>query len=294
MSKRVLRSPLKLLAATSVAIFSLLAVFTSTAAWFDSQRSLNNGANQMEINVAGPLEKIDVYRAETANVDGYEFASTPIQEILVSDWIGGDAVFGYKNSGDSSYHTYDDSKDALTMNPSVLVDGEPFADPFSPLSPYHPLMMVFTYRETIDASEERVKIYAETDHNFIEDSIAPAPSNELLAGEGIKADGNPLSSFIRTYSKGYDENTNVPFTYTAQALKDNSMQKSSFVTIQEEQTPVFNNEPTLFATQTGSVKKVAVIFEYYIDAVEYVYSNNIGNPIIDDVIYAICDWRLYV
>ena len=294
MSKKVLRSPLKLLAATSVAIFSLLAVFTSTAAWFDSSKSLGNNAGQMEVNVAGPLERIDVYRAETANVDRYVFSSTPIQQIKVSDWTGGDAEFEYKNSGDSAYHSYDDSKDAVTMNPSVLVDGEWFEDPFSPLSPYHPLMMVFTYREEINASEERVKIFAETDHSFIEDAVAPAPSGEALTGEGIKSSGNPLSSFIRTYSKGYAAVTNIPFTYTAQALKDNSMQKSSFVTIQEEQTPVFDNEPTIFSTQTGNVKKVAVIFEYYIDAVEYVYSNNIGNPIIDNVIYATCDWRLYV
>ena len=40
------KTALKLVSATSMTVFSLLSVFTATAAWFDSQRNLNEGASQ--------------------------------------------------------------------------------------------------------------------------------------------------------------------------------------------------------------------------------------------------------
>ena len=291
MSKNALRSPLKVLAATSVAIFSLLTVFTSTAAWFDSRRTLNNGANQMEVNVVGDLDTIDIYRPTTATVEEYVFGSTPIQTIHVKDWDSGMAVFEYKNAGDSSYSPYTTDA-AVNMNPTITIGGESLPDPFSPLSPYHPLMMVFTYRSEVNAAQDKVKISAETSHNFLTPS--KTPTGEALAAETILSAGNPLSSFIRTYSKGYDANTSVPLTYTASALEDSSMQKGSFATLNGNDVPTFNSSPVFYTKNTGNIKKVAVIFEYYIDVIEYIYSYHLTNAVLENTITTVCDWSLYV
>lgn len=291
MNKKALKSPLKILAATSVTIFSLLSVFTSTAAWFDSQRNLKNGANEMAVSVTGDLESINIYRATTADVNGYAFNPVPTQTII-AEWTGGEPVFKYKNAGDAEYSDYTSSA-KITMNPNVIIDNVSMEDPFSPLSPYHPLMLVIEYREEIDASEKKVKISAETNKNFL--TPAKSVTNVNLPAETIAATGNPMSSFIKTYSKGYDKDDEVDFSFTSSTLESSSsIQKSSFATLNGDQLPTFNSSPVFFTDNQNQIKKVALILEYNIEVIEYIYYYHLGESILDNTITAICDWSLMI
>ncbi len=280
---------MKILAMTSVTLFSLLSLFMGAAAWFQSNRNVNNAADGMEISLNGNLASIDVYRATTTNVDGYTFSSTPIQEIIVESWNENGAVIKGREYGEEEWTAYS-SCPAINMNPNITVAGEQVEDPFSPLSPYHPLMLVFTYKEELDASADKIRIYAETNRRFLAPS--KSPSGASLAAETIQAEDNPMSSFIRTYSKGYDGETAVDFSYTRAQLS--AMQSGSFATLDGENLPTFNDRPTFFEDNTHSVKKVAMIFEYNIDVIEYIYYYYVGWTLLDNTITALCDWRLYV
>lgn len=270
-------------------IFSLMAVFTGTLAWFNANRVINNGANQMEIGVVGDLESVTIYRADAASLEGYTFNQTPIQTIRVSNWSGGTPVLQYKNAGDADWSDYSGAA-AINMNPNIIVDGDSLEDPFTPLSPYHPLLMVVEYSDEIDCSERSVKISAETENNF----IAPSKGGDdnPLTAVGIKSSNNPMSSFIKMYAQGYGKNDSVLFSYTTSNLE--SMQTSSFATINESSVPTFNKTPVIFNDNESAIKKVAIIFEYNIDAIDYIYYYYVGEEALDNTIGTICDWSLYV
>ena len=280
---------LKILAAASMALFSLLSVFAATTAWFDSVRSLDDYANQMQIDIIGNLHSIEVYRADTADADGYVFSQTPAQEIIVERWESGAAVFKCKNAGDTEYTSYDTAP-PINMTPDIIIGEDPFEDPFTPLSPYHPLYLVFTYRETVDAATDRIKITAETQKSFL--TPAKSPTGASLTPEPLSTDSNPMSSFIQTYALGYGEEEDVKFNFTTAEL--GTLQHSSFASLDGEGYPVFNSSPTFFEDNTNSLKRVGIIFEYYFELIEYIYYYHVGDPILDNTIRSLCDWRLFV
>lgn len=282
------KNNLKIAAMTSVVIFTLFAVFSGSVAWFNTMQALSNDTSDMAVGLVGDLESIDIYSTTSADADGYVFSQTPIQQIRVTSWADGNASFQAR-SGSGDWISYS-SCPAIDMNPDVVIDNLEMDDPFSPLSPYHPLMFVCTYREEIDASKNNVRVYAETSHSFLADAVTPAGAP--IAGEAIQATGNPLSSFIHTYSKGYDLSTSVDFSYGTEDLE--AMQHSSFATLNGNNAPIFDANPTFFYDAENNVKKVAIIFEYNFPVIEYIYFKNVGLPVLDDVITATCDWRLYV
>ena len=147
MGKSLMKSPLRILAATSVSIFSLLTVFTSTAAWFDSRRSLDNGANQMEVAVTTQFKSLSIYRAVNATDEGYYFSQTPDYVTDPSrDWVANPVI-----SLGSPLNL-----DPATPNPA----------PYSPLSHHHPLMIVVEYVQEINASQNPFAIVGYTDDYF--------------------------------------------------------------------------------------------------------------------------------
>ena len=47
----------------------------------------------------------------------------------------------------------------------------------------------------------------------------------------------------------------------------------------------------------GDTKYIAVIIDYYSDAIEYIYSSFLGDPILesyDSILHFICDWTMEV
>lgn len=308
------KSPLKIMAATSVALFSLLTVFTSTAAWFDSNRNINNEAGQMEITIAHNLKEIRIYPAETANLaEGYEFSTTPIQTITVdtgasptnSDWQ-------YEDSQGSTQGY--DSADPVTMNPQIVDPTDSSGvhmidDPFSPISPYHPLLMVIEYiNPVVPSNTDPLAVKMHTDHNFLTParSSYSKESNDLPAEMVIQDDSVfPLSSLIHTYSYGYTDANDIPFEYaltpeqvTASKPNVSSLQHGSFASIAtKNNAPIamFDQDPTIYTVSSGEgISCVAIILEYYVEVIEYIYSYYVGEEALEVNHDAYCDWRMLV
>ena len=64
------KNALKLVAATSMTIFSLLSVFSATAAWFDSQRNLNEGATSFGVASGSTINLVSCYALRYDGANG--------------------------------------------------------------------------------------------------------------------------------------------------------------------------------------------------------------------------------
>ena len=216
---------LKIIAATSMAIFTLLTTFSATFAWFLAQREVNSGnqENPFPIKKIDTLvESIDFYKyigtTSTERVDGvdttiYAFEPTSSGEIDVSDT------------------SIDGSAPAITMGTYSLSD------------PHHLMMIVFKIKHSTG------KISANTDFSYLANlkatptstvatysafsnvdvsSVANGAIYEVTTDEehgnittqytfdkehtkwtmsyyDLRQNGNPLSSAVRYYSFAFDE-----------------------------------------------------------------------------------------
>lgn len=265
------KSPLRILAATSVTLFSLLSVFTATAAWFDSSRTFNNGMSQMNINTTVEVESISVHQALKANATGYYFNKTAA----------------------ATYMPGQSESTGLPMDPAN--------DPFSPLEPYHPVLMVINYRQTINVAQlGQVSIDASTNQGFV-CSIEDQPSSQSL-----QQSGNPLSCIVDFFTLPYDEETALPtssltidqqsvtaYYYTPSEIKTGNWTTSHFAYM-EDSSAHFRQNINLCTVTTGSVGKIAVIMEYNIEVISFIYGQYIGAGVLDNNISFSCDWTLYV
>ena len=278
MKKAALRSPLKILSATSVAIFSLLAVFTSTAAWFDSVRNVQNGANFMPVE---PLEHeftLNVHHAVHADKNAYYFHPTPTTTVSAS------------------------SQGVNVVLEDALIDLDPREEAYSLTDPYHPLLITVEYGTEIEAtSATPLNIFAKTDSYFICETV----TDEYSAG--LQADDNPLSSIIKGYSFGYDtiassSPTDIPtqdYSSTEDCLYFSASdlasadKKFSFATISGEQAS-FSHYVDFFRKSSGAYNKVAIIIEYDPDLIEYICNSYLGNELLNDTINFVCDWTTFI
>lgn len=69
---------LKIIAATSMTIFSLACVFVATIAWFSANRAVNGNGNGFEIgNEGGIIENVKLHELEKIATGGYSFDENP-------------------------------------------------------------------------------------------------------------------------------------------------------------------------------------------------------------------------
>ena len=69
---------LKIIAATSMTIFSLACVFVATIAWFSANRAVNGKGNGFEIgNEGGIIESVKLHKLNTNATGGYSFDENP-------------------------------------------------------------------------------------------------------------------------------------------------------------------------------------------------------------------------
>ncbi len=246
----------------------------------------------MSIRVVSDFKSINVYRSTTANVNEYVFSTTPAQTIEIERWDGATPVFRSSVDGGANWSAYSTAP-AINMNPDLSIDDQSVPDPFSPLSPYHPLLFVVEYEKVRDASSQAVEIRAQTNSGFLIEGTKSS-SGTPVGTATLKQSGNPMSNFIMTYAQGYGSDDDVQFSYTADYLSGSNMQKNSFAKINGNGEAQFDDEMSVFQSTTEQIKKIGVIFEYNFDVIEYIYYKLLGNALLDNVISATCDWSLMI
>lgn len=278
------KNALKLVAATSMTIFSLLSVFSATAAWFDSQRSLGNGANEMGIVAVEESFTLKVHHAVHADANGYYF--NPVAS----------ATIEASTSGDSSI---DDL--SINLDPNTVE--------YSPMNQYHPLLIVVEYNRVYNTAQSPLTILASTDSYFMCDTEEDGSSKS-----GLNASGNPLSSAIHGYSFGYYSSAasnptnfatatysgganpvaNCPY-FSASTLANDRNKHFSFASVSEiTGTAHFDHNIDFFRASSGSYDKVVFIIDYNISLIEYICNEYLGNALLSEPIGFTCDWTTFI
>ena len=278
---------MKILAMTSVTLFSLLSLFMGAAAWFQSNRNVNGNADALEITNIQDFASLEIHAVSSVDT---ESGSSPI----------------YTFNSTAAYTIGPDGK----MTSSVPLSTE--ANPFESLTPYHPLLFIVRYDHVI---EDQLYIRGKTDKKFICPIAGKPAVSETITGEEEERP-YPLSSVVCFHSKVYETDTdlinnsttvvdpedpenpqvvNRQWTYVKSEIEDSDAgwTTSSFATLSGN-TPDFNQQIVLESDSSGTTSAVAIIVEYNIDVLNYISGYYIGEDFITTNLPFSCDWILEI
>lgn len=325
------KKTVSVIAATAMSLFSLLAVFSATIAWFAMNKNVDG--NGMEIGVArisGHLQNVYIHSFNSANSNQntYSFNKTPL------------ASFSY--SWENRRMVADQG------NPSSWNMGD-----FTSLDKDHPLLMLFAFDKDY-ASTTVGDMYIKGITTVGGDSLVTTTVNGSLetSGGGFlgarNAQGAPFYTLPQTQVKDAEHPESILIkrdpvyndqgqqaTYQDGTLKYNDYYALSSVVTFKNQTfsnsayetfssgsylsftrsalqsdesfttinnatdkYVFNQTPYLYKSDgSETVKYVALIIEYSPEAIGYIYSTYLGDSGLnkyDSLLRFNCDWSLEV
>ena len=287
---------ISIVALTSMTIFSLFAVFSGAFAWFTSVNSLSMSGDQFPVVVGnGHLESVTFHRmvsktrdATTGNATSFTFDSNAVGTITY-DWATDSASFVPTTEGDTSIALSD----------------------YEPLDKEHPLLLLFHLSEAYDTSYDPITIQATAGATgYLGEKNADATPKYRLKDESVvyKTIGTTdyywLSSVVQFYNCTFaDDSISYQMAVDSAYATTNSLplldNNSRFVSADNEHdTCSFDADDTLFSSTTGTVKNIAIVIDYYPDAIEYIYSTYLGNTILEDtyegILHYWCDWTMEV
>ena len=306
MKNKLLKSPLKVLAATSVTIFTLLSVFTSTAAWFDSRRSLDNGGDKFEVqSLSGRLSSITFHHLsskgrdnETGDLLSFTFNPTPVGTL-----------------------TYDWNSDSASYVPTAQGDTRIELDTYDPLDKEKPLLLMFHLDQAYQTTGPSIYIDAMTNApGFLGERDGATPAYELddpdtiiatethtIDEQEVKVNFYWLSSVVQFYNVIFPDDDSLSYTYAldsdyaeAQSIPYLAKNQQRFVSVNNStEVSSFNSRTTMFSSKNGdTINTIGLVIDYFPDAIEFIYSTFLGDPILetdyDGFLHFLCDWSMEV
>ena len=314
---------LKLVGATSVTLFSLVAVFAASIAWFAANKQNDSSGMGATINsVNGRLNYVYFHALDDNTPDNttYSFNKTPfatyqynwesqqmqtVGSITTSSWEMGDYTSLDKNhrmlmifefdkdyvstaagdmfvratttvGGNSLVYAYADS-DTEHTTPLYTTDGGGYLGArTSAGAPYYSLPQTLVKD---DDHPERILIKKENGHDYY------ALSSVALFRNRTFSDAQ--------YTTFKNSGTTLDFA-------ENSMESDeTFTTILNDSDKyLFNKTPYIFKSNgSETVKYVAIIIDFSMDAIGYIYSTYLGDSGLnnyDSILHFACDWSLEV
>ena len=323
MKARKNNKTIKIIAATSMTLFSLLAVFSASIAWFSSNKEVNNNGASMKIDVLeGRLHNVFVYPYNSANSNAttLSFDKTPLASYEY-DWATNKMV---------------PDED----NPSSWYMGD-----FTSLDKEHPLLMIFAFDKDYTSSvagDMYIKGVTTVGGDNLTTTVENGVPTETTGGGFLGArnvQGGPFYTLPQTdvndedhpdrilmKKVAYQDNGQTKYrdyyalssvvSFSNRTFSDNEYQTfssgsyltfatsslekdESFTTINNATDKyIFNQNPYLFKSNgSETVKYVALIIEYNQDAISYIYSTYLGDSGLnqyDSLLHFSCDWSLEV
>lgn len=292
MKLKIKNNKLRILAATSVTIFSLAVAFTGAFAWFSINKAVNsNGADNTVQNVTGKLKSVTFHRLSSKVTDPTTGKATSFSF--------------YKNA--SGTITYNWSNSTGTYVPSTSGDTRIQLDTYNPLDQEHPLLLLLEFNSEYNTANDYIEITATsrtTDFIGGRDPTTHQPVYDLH--DVYKTiDDKPyygLSSIAYFYKKAMSQNAYNTFNngqvYTL--TKGDLEEAGRFTEVDNDyDTSSYSRQITIDKETSGSVKYIALVVDYYVDAVEYIYSTFLGNSVLESQTYDytlnfICDWAMEI
>ena len=297
--KRKNNKSLKIIAATAVTLFSLVTVFSATIAWLAINESVKGKGLQIDVTEYGKKFKQMTFhnflREENGN---YVFSKTA------------SATIGYNFVNNQT-----------TFNGTAVMDG------FSLDDPSHPILAIIELKpfnqSAIEADpnatgyetgsgENRVSIAASTKRHWVcerkpqidpdtgEPVINPDTGEPVLTEdfeEELNNESNPLSSIIKFAPSTYSTTTYASHVNAAETelsfTKPSTWDHFVDITVSSENIDFggWNPNKTLVDTYDGTqVRYIAIIFDYYEEALSYIYNVYLGDPVLEqETVPFFCD-----
>ena len=280
---------LKIASATSVVLFTLLTVFVGTYTWFQSARFKDSNNNDIAVTQRGKFQSISFYSCtnvtnnENESLTSFSF-DMDYTGCISYDWD----TFSYSTDGitDLSLQQY---------------------DPFS--NKHRPCLAIVELNREYDTDEDYIKIDLSTESAGFLGAVDTenktkvyklGEDSELLVKSEDGVDYYPLSSVVDFKYKAfsadeYDTWTNGKDTYdvTIGQLTDGD----NFVSVvNATQYSHFENDINVYSSSRGqNVKYIAIVIDYYFDAIESIYSTFLGDDVLESnsyqyILHFICDW----
>lgn len=270
-------------------LFSLLTVFSASIAWFGMNKDVDASGNQIVVNKpSGKLASIDFYSFDDVIIDetgvvGYKFFPT----------IVGSITFDYAN--DTVYST---------GNTNITLEN------YTPLNKEHPLLLVFNLSDEYALQPNQLRIEATTDRtgflgakqeNGIPLFDLTDPASYLRFDPILQRPFYALSSVTQFLYQELSESAYYTLTSgeTIDFTFSNLTNNENFVSITSgTEVSNFNSNPILYVSSENSVAHIALIIDYFPDAIEFIYSTYLGNSTLEvtydyELLFE-CDWSLEV
>ncbi len=268
---------LKFASAIALCSFSVVALVLGTVAWFTAARVKNTGNDSINVVCpSGILKQLTIHTCANIDGDTYQFDQTAQGTIAYSTET---KKFEYSGNTNVSMGVYD------------LLDR------------HHPVLLLVELQSAIIVSDATpVTIAASTNSRFVGESTSEHP---------VEVDGNPLSSVVETFSYGYTRTdlnaisiTNG-YSYvdaeTSQTISINTYDipstesTTSFVNFENDVYTGFDNNISIYRAENGiTVQYVAVVFDFFEEALEYIYNTFLGDEILEDRVGFYCDWEMII
>lgn len=288
MKTRKSNKSIKIIAATSLSIFSLVAVFSATFAWFRLKGVADGaGINIKPSSLSMRFQRMSLHKL--VHIDKSDSTSTAVYQF---------------DRAESGYYTYSytDGRAKYHGDPITAYMGE-----YSLIEPRHPFLAIIELGTTFvtDTTDNRITLQAHTDNHFLGE-IDPDTGKFYI---DLDATDNPLSSVVQFAAVGSESLT----AYNGQFIDEDTSTTTNTYDFDAPSNPItfsnlstdengaltlngWNNDITLLDLYSGEkVKYISIIFDYYDDALNYIYNIYLGNELIEanDLPFT-CDWSLII
>ena len=296
MKKRANNALLKIVAATSVTIFSLFAVFTGSLAWFQTIKQQRDTADTMRVNdLAGKFKQMTFHNL----ADNGKTISTNEAQCSFK--------FNKTAAGTISYN-WSTKQFNNTGTTSIALN------PYETLDRYQPILLLIEFQQEYqDLGAGDAVISATVNHvdgkGFIgaRNATTNSPEYDLSNSNIYQTINNKnyywLSSVIRFFSKSFDASSfsTLSSGSTYDFTLGNMDNQSHFVSINSSnETSSFTESIDIYSSPADTdIQYIAVIVDYFPDAVEFIYSTFLGDATLESAEYDyelnyLCDWKMEV
>ncbi len=270
---------LKIIAMTSMTLFSLFAVFMATAAWFNVIRQVGSSGNGFVTAKMSPVvSKVEIFEkyTSTTTTQDTEKKNPYIYNINPS------LVYQFENGKPVSY-VYNENNELVQGTKNVSIGR------YSIFDETHSLFFLFTIDQTRTSELPGASLKVSTSTTD-QDSLFKTTADEstIALQHPLKEKDNALSAIVsfssflipteeptdKILSKDTEkqtvDKTKIEDTHKNQSLIDNT---------------TYNYSSSISLTQTGltGYQQIGVILEYNENAIERLYSLNIGNTVLDNI-----------
>lgn len=281
---------LKFASAIALCGFSVVALVLGTFAWFTAARVKNNQQDSISVvNPSGLFKQMTIHNAVNVirNVNIVEE-----QEVVTYTY-----QFNQTAEGTVTYNP-------ITHKPGYTGNTNISMGVYDLLDRHHPVLLLIELIEQVQTTAEiGVSVSATTESSFLGESTAEEP---------VAVNGNPLSSVVESFSSGYTQaelnalkQTNG-YSYTDPDTEETTNYNTINIAGQDDTVAFaqfdnndnytgFDPEISLYnAPQSTTLQYVGIVFDFYEEALEYIYNTFLGNEILEDRVGFTCDWEMII